>query len=126
METRNIPLILRKKVLIPTEERTQEITYDETRQIWLSKGTGNPFVEDLIQPEAEKIHSTRFGETQITATAEGVDRGGELASHGRFASQFGETLITKTSEGSDQREVSFSSPFGETIITRAPGEGSDR
>jgi hypothetical protein len=125
MRVSNDALVLRKKVLVPCEEQSQEIIYDETSQVWLSKSTGNPFVEDATQSDSEKIYNSRFGETQITATAEGVDRG-EIASDGRFASKFGETLLTETGEGSDQSEISFSSRFGETMITKAPGEGSDR
>ena len=93
--------------------------YDPVLQLWIDSASGRPLIETLRDsPDASK-----YGETQLTDTREGVDQ-----SEGTIqASAYGETTITKTREGADQTEaVGFdASQYGETTHT-ATREGADQ
>jgi hypothetical protein len=56
--------------------------------------TGRPIVSELAG-----LGASRYGETSVTKTQEGMDQLESLE-----ASRFGETLVTETREGIDQSE----------------------
>lgn len=111
------PFVLRKRIILPSQPSPSgEHRYDHNRQIWVNIATGNPVVnEDNTQK------ASRFGETSITETREGIDQTEVSALN---SSRFGETSITKSNEGHDQSESVLASKFGETSLTRA-SEGHD-
>jgi len=115
------PFILKGRRKLPPESApSSEELYDEHRQLWIDKDSGEPLVSCL----RTQAQSSQFGETQITETREGVDQS-EIAAF--RASHFGETTITKTTEGIDHSEIVAlsASRFGETIVT-ATREGHDQ
>ena len=71
----------------------------------------------------EQAQPTQFGETTLTETREGADRGRGIALH---ATQYGETTVTATREGLDQTDRAIqASQLGETTFTRTR-EGADQ
>ena len=114
------PYILLGRKKLPQEKApSPDEVYDENLQIWIDKNSGAPLVSHLrvgAQP-------TKFGETTITETREGVDQP-EGAVH---ASEFGEALQTRTREGIDKTEGTSlqASQVGETTMTKTR-EGVDR
>ena len=114
------PFILQGATRVPPEQApSANHVYDSQLQLWMNRRAGVPVVVSIVD-----VDPTRFGETTITATQEGVDQ--PEVQHLR-ASTFGETTLTKTAEGVDQSEVTSHSPtrFGETTITFTL-EGADR
>jgi hypothetical protein len=112
-------ILLGRKKLAPENPPSAEEAYDEQRQIWIDRNSGEPLVSRLRaggQP-------TRFGETTLTETREGADRSENAVE----ASNFGETIHTFTREGVDQNEGTHlqASNLGETIHTRTR-EGVDQ
>jgi hypothetical protein len=91
-----LPFVLKKRIELPSEpEPTDDETYDSSRQIWIDSVSGRPLVV------TRHSQASRFGETTITETREGVD---QAESSVVVASRFGETSFTKTQEGVDQTE----------------------
>ena len=114
------PLILQGATRIPPEQApSPDHVYDAQLQIWMDRCADVPVINSCVG-----VDSTKFGETTITETQEGVDQ--SEVQHLR-ASSFGETTLTKTAEGVDQSEASSLSPtrYGETTVT-ATVEGADR
>jgi hypothetical protein len=123
-----IPFILKGTTKVPPE-RGMPLghVYDSQRQIWVDSRSGIPVVasavggasrygettlsetrEGVDQTEVVSIHGSRFGETTLTKTMEGVDQGESAA---LAASRFGETTVTATQEGHDQSEVTAVQSF---------------
>ena len=106
------PFILKGTTKIPPETvpRSEHI-YDPQQQLWIDSQTGVPLVLS-----SAAANTTRFGETTITETREGID---QTETHSIHASRFGETTITKTQEGVDQSEITALVPpqLGETTVT---------
>ena len=77
-----------------------------------------------VGPTVAGFEASRFGETTMTDTVEGVDQV-EIATFD--ASPFGETTLTRTHEGADQSEgaVFEASQYGETTLTKT-SEGADQ
>jgi hypothetical protein len=114
-------VLMGRKKLPPESAPSDEQLYDVHLQLWIDKKSGMPLVS-LMRANAQP---TRFGETTMTETREGVDQTEGATFQ---ASQFGETIITKTHEGADQSERTASfqaSQFGETTHTRTR-EGVDQ
>jgi hypothetical protein len=114
-------VLMSRKKLPPESAPSDEQLYDVHLQLWIDKKSGMPLVSSM------RAHAqpTRFGETTMTETREGVDQTEGATFQ---ASQFGETIITKTREGADQSEGTASfqaSQFGETTHTRTR-EGADQ
>ena len=112
-------ILLGRKKLPPETPPSAEEAYDQQRQIWIDRNSGEPLVSRLRaggQP-------TRFGETTLTDTHEGID----CSENAVQASNFGETTHTLTREGVDQSEGSRLQPsnLGETMHTRTR-EGVDQ
>ena len=114
------PFVLLSRKKLPAERLpSDDEVYDERLQLWINKKTGTPLVDEM------RTHvQTRFGESTVTESREGVDQP-EVA--GFEASRFGETTMTDTVEGVDQVEIATfdASPFGETTLTRTH-EGADQ
>jgi hypothetical protein len=113
------PFVLKGREALAAEpDANSTEQYDPVRQIWIDCKSGRPLVEVL----SERTQASKFGETALTESGEGVDCA-EVAQ--MLASQFGETIMTKSHEGVDQAgEASMASQFGETLIT-ATSEGVD-
>ena len=114
-------VLMGRKKLPPENAPSAEQLYDVHLQLWIDKKSGMPLVSSM------RAHAqpTRFGETTMTETREGVDQTEGATFQ---ASQFGETIITKTREGADKSEGTASfqaSQFGETTITSTV-EGADK
>jgi hypothetical protein len=142
-----IPFVLKNRTKLPAErEPCAHHAFDRRLQIWVNTKSGLPVVVEMQQRASE------FGETLITATAEGVD---QSEGTNLDASQFGETTMTKApGEGPDYSHVdgfssstfgestkmtirqeatgqedllsALASQFGETTITRVQREGVDQ
>lgn len=111
-------ILFRFKEPIPGKTEPEFVSYDNDRQIWIDNQSNQPLVETLNDQKCSK-----YGETLITETGEGVDQSEVLSN-----SDFGETIYTATNEGVDQREMidqNFSTDFGETLITKT-SEGVDQ
>ena len=109
-----IPFVLRNRTKLPAEPKPcSHHVFDKRLQLWINTKSSLPVVLEMQHRESE------FGETLITATAEGVDQS-ERAN--LDASQFGETTVTKApGEGVDYSDFGTlsSSAFGElTKLTR--------
>ena len=125
-------LILKGAVKLPAESKPpSNHVYDYERQIWIDTLRNEPVILQISQQMA-----TRFGETTITETREGVDQSEiaslDIASHytsvadiqnptncNSFqleSTRFGETTITKTTEGTDASEV-ISENYTDTNVT---------
>ncbi len=139
-------VLLGRKKLPPESAPSPEHTYDDHRQLWIDKSSGEPLVslmkgraqptqfgettftesrEGADQSEgATTFRASQFGETTHTATRERVDQAEGVSIH---ASQFGETTSTRTREGADQTEGTtfYGSQFGETSNTKTR-EGADQ
>jgi hypothetical protein len=114
-------VLLGRKKLPPDSAPSPEHVYDDDRQLWIDRSSGTPLVSSM-QAHAQR---SRFGETTMTETREGVDQSEGTTFQ---ASQFGETTLTKTREGADQSEGAASSQalqIGETIHI-ATREGVDQ
>jgi hypothetical protein len=114
------PFILKGAVKILPETGTpSEHVYDHQLQIWIDSRSGVPVIASSVGAQ-----NSRYGETTVTETREGVDQTEVASIH---ASRFGETTITKTMEGADQGEVTAlaASRVGETTVT-ATREGADQ
>jgi hypothetical protein len=114
-----VPFVLRGCTELPPEPAPHShYVFDKWLQVWVNTKTSRPVVVEMQHRQSE------FGETLITATAEGVD---QSEATGLDASEFGETSLTRSTEGVDQSEgTSFEiSQFGETTMTKSPGEGVD-
>ena len=113
-------ILMGRKKLPPENSPSCDQVWDEHRQLWIDKMSGEPLVTSM----RECAQPTQFGETTITETREGVDRAqvGTLE-----ASRFGETTLSRSREGVDQAEVVSlqASQFGETTMTKTQ-EGADR
>lgn len=112
------PFVLLHRVTLPAEAPPgANDFYDPKLQIWIDIRSGLPLVQTL-----SRSASTKFGETTLTESREGVD---QSAVFSITASTFGETTMTKSQEGVDQTgEAPLSSQFGETSHT-ATREGAD-
>lgn len=125
-------LILKGAVQLPVESKPpSNHVYDYERQIWIDTIRNEPVIFQISQQMA-----TRFGETMITETREGVDQSEiaslDITSHSTSevdiqnpnscisfqfeATRFGETTITKTAEGVDVVEV-ISEYYTDTNVT---------
>jgi hypothetical protein len=114
-------VLLGRKKLPPESAPSPEHTYDDHRQLWIDKTSGEPLVS-LMKGRAQP---TQFGETTFTESREGADQTEGITFE---ASQFGETTLTKTREGADQSEGATpfrATQFGETTHT-ATREGVDQ
>jgi hypothetical protein len=113
-------VLLGRKRLPPEESPSSEEIYDGDRQLWVDRSSGEPLV---LRMQRYAEHS-RYGETTMTETREGVD---QTEGVNIRASRFGETTNTATKEGIDQTEGSIfaASPFGETTMTKTR-EGADQ
>ena len=114
------PYILRGRKKLPADSApSPDQVYDSGRQIWIDKTSGVPLVLGM----RTRLQPTKFGETTLTETREGVDR----TEGAVFASDFGETIQTQTREGIDQTEGNAlrASQLGETIVTKTR-EGTDQ
>ena len=113
-------VLLGRKKLPPEEPPSPQDVYDEKLQLWVDKVSGEPLVLRM-QNHAE--HS-RYGETTMTETREGVDQAEGVSI---TASPFGETTHTATKAGTDQSEGGYfqASKFGETTMTKTR-EGADQ
>jgi hypothetical protein len=116
-----MPYVLRQKRALPRDAGpSEDQRFDLEQQLWVGVPSGAPVIATL----QSSCLASRFGETPITETREGVDQSEVSTFEG---SQFGETILTKTLERAGQPEISRlrSSSFGETTIT-ATLEGADR
>ena len=113
------PFILKGATEIPPEPAPPpEHVYDPQLQLWIDNRTGVPLVISSVGANA-----TRYGETTVTETREGVD---QPETNSILASRFGETTITKTKEGTDQSELAALAPIGlDETTTAATVEGAD-
>ena len=120
-------ILLGRKRLPPERAPSPEHGYDNERQLWIDKRSGEPLVTSM----RSQVKTTQFGETTITETREGADRSESAAQSSEFgeiqtrthegvdqtegkllrASQVGETTLTKTREGADQTEASAVQEF---------------
>lgn len=138
------PFVLQgKRPLAADCSPSENERYDDYRQLWIDCGSGVPLVlciaprsskfgettltetrEGVDQNETSILSASTFRETSMSKTQEGVD---QVEATEIFASQFGETVLTRTNEGTDQSEASacVASNFGETMIT-ATAEGVDQ
>jgi hypothetical protein len=67
------PYILRgRKKLPPESAPSPEHVYDNERQLWINKKSGEPLVTSM----RSQVKTTQFGETTITETREGADLDG--------------------------------------------------
>lgn len=95
-EQQYLPFVYRfRKKIESIVQNDEHSMFDNNRQLWVSKATGEPVVNEFI-----KLRSSEFGETLITNTFEGVDQSESVNS-----SDFGETVMTETREGVDQSEL---------------------
>src|ERR1051325_11353572 len=106
-------ILLGRKKLPPEADPSQEEVYDKNLQLWVDRNSGTPLVLCLER----HAQNSKYGETTITVTREGVDQSEGTA---LVASQYGETTHTAMREGIDQTESSVfqASPFGETTMTK--------
>lgn len=113
------PLALRHRRRVTGEGNpSEDELYDESGQLWVSVSSGKPLVR-LYQEARSASLDSRFGETIVTKTSEGLDQAE------RLSTQFGETAMTRPHEGVDQQEALGATRFGETIITETR-EGLDQ
>lgn len=98
----------------------QDRSYDPNRQLWIDEDSGEAWVLQQARLQQGARLPTRYGETLITQTTEGIDK-----SEGVQATQVGETMITRTSERPDESEAVGASDFGETLVTKT-SEGIDQ
>ena len=112
-------ILIGRKKLPPESAPSPKHVYDNERQLWIDKRSGEPLVTSM----QSQMKTTQFGETTITETREGADRSESAAQ----ASEFGETIQTRTHEGVDQTEGKLleASQVGETTLTKTR-EGADR
>lgn len=118
MSETSAPFVFRDADRLPKPEPSDRgSSYDPRRQLWTDDETGEALVRHQAQLQRGGRSSTRFGETLITQTTEGVDK-----SEGVTATEVGETMITRTSERPDEGEAVGASEFGETLITKTSEE----
>jgi len=112
--------VLKEKTRLQSEPIPSENEFfDHELQIWIDREAALP----VVCSKRSRSSNSTFGETTLTATAEGADQ----PERSRIeASTFGETTLTETSVGTDQSESTtfFTSQFGETTVTKAQ-EGTD-
>jgi hypothetical protein len=114
------PFILEgRKKLPPEPAPSTEEEYDQVRQLWIDRKSGEPLVCRIRRA----MQSSQYGETSVTETREGADQADSVFE----ATPYGETSMTKTREGADRTESSAwdASAFGKTIHT-ATCEGADQ
>jgi len=114
------PFILEgRKKLPPEPAASSEEEYDQLRQLWVDRKSGEPLVSRIRRA----MKASQYGETSLTETREGADQ----ADSAFQASSYGETIMTKTREGADMTEPSAwdASSYGETSHT-ATREGADQ
>jgi len=98
-------LLGRKKLPPECPPSSAEHFYDEQQQLWIDKKSGMP----LVSCFRNQTQATKFGETLMTETREGVDQAEGTTIH--QATQYGETVLTRTHEGADQIEGAFPQGF---------------
>jgi len=114
------PFILEgRKKLPPEPAPSANEQFDQVRQIWIDRKTGEPLVARLRSGK----RASQYGETSITESGEGADQ----PERSIEASPYGKTSLTKTREGADMTEISSldASSYGETSHT-ASREGADQ
>jgi hypothetical protein len=111
------PFVLKQRGrLEPESEPSALERYDEILQIWIDVASGEPLIKTLERSSGQ----SKFGETTITETREGVDAS-EISDIG--ASKFGETTMTKSQEGVDQNgEAPLDPQFEEMFVSVGHGQ----
>lgn len=118
MSEQSTPFVFRDADRLPTSEALDRgRSYDPKRQLWIDDETGEAWVLYQARLQQGDRSRTRYGETLITQTTEGIDE-----SEGVQATEVGETMITRTSERPDESEAVGASEFGETLITKTSEE----